>query len=128
MRLQGREKKHGKAQKTEMQYAADAAEWPLARLLRILDEATGRDGGAPAIARPAPRERAMSGTQKAKCAEHTGKAICHLRRADEHLRARDKSRGRRAAALHYARAREHAKKATCMRCGERETVRYLQGD
>ena len=26
------------------------------------------------------------------------------------------------------RAREHAKKATCMRCGERETVRYLQGD
>ena len=111
-----------------MYYAADAAEWPLARLLRILDAATVRDGGAPALARPGPRERAMSGTQKATCAEHTRKAICHLRIADDHLRGREKTRGKRAAALHYARAREHAKKATCIRCGERETVRYLQGD
>lgn len=106
-----------------------AAEWPLARLLRILDEATARDGGAPVmVARHAPRELPMSRTQAAKCDVETRKAICHLRRADEHLRARDKSRGRRAAAMHYARAREYAKKAVCVRCGERETVRYLQGE
>ena len=103
-------------------------QWPLARLLRILDDATAREiGGSVARApRPEPRQVATQGTQEAKCDLYARKAICHLRRADEHTRSRDRSRGRRAAASHYARAREYAKRAVCIKCGERETVRYLQ--
>ena len=102
-------------------------EWPLAKLLRILDEATAREIGSSIARAPrAPREVALRGTQAAMCDLYTRKAICHLRRADEHMRSRDRSHGRRAAASHLARAREYARKATCIRCGERETVRYLQ--
>lgn len=105
-----------------------APQWPLARLLRILDDATAREiGGSIARApKPAPRQLATQGTQEAKCDLYARKAICHLRRADEHIRSRDRSHGRRAAASHHARAREYAKKAVCIKCGERETVRYLQ--
>lgn len=104
-------------------------QWPLARLLRILDEATSREIGGSIARAPAraPREVATHGTQAAKCDLYARKAICHLRRADEHIRSRDRSHGRRAAASHHARAREYARKAVCIKCGERETARYLEG-
>jgi hypothetical protein len=103
-----------------------APQWPLARLLRILDEARARDGERVANDARAPREVPVRDTDAAKCDLYARKAICHLRRADEHLRSREKSRGRRAADAHYARAREYARKAVCIRCGERATVRYMQ--
>jgi hypothetical protein len=111
--------------------AMQPREWPLAKLLSILDDATARDIGTSIAHAPAPRHVArvperMQGTQAAKCDLYARKAICHLRRADEHMRSRDRSRGRRAAASHHARAREYANKAVCIRCGERETVKYLQ--
>ena len=123
--------KKGTTPRKKMLEMHGAPQWPLARLLRILDEATSREIGgsiarAPARA-PAPRQVATQGTQAAKCDLYARKAICHLRRADEHIRSRDRSHGRRAAASHHARAREYAKRAVCIKCGERETARYLEG-
>ena len=122
--------------------AGRAPDWPLARLLKILDDATSRT--LRTAVRTAPQrdereERQMPhGLQREKCGLYARKAICHLRRADEHVLAGHRG-GRRgksgrsaaaaeAAAAHHARAREYAQKATCIRCGERDTIRYMQGD
>ena len=122
--------------------AGRAPDWPLARLLKILDDATSRT--LRTAVRTAPQrdereERQMPhGLQREKCDLYARKAICHLRRADEHVLAGHRG-GRRgksgrsaaaaeAAAAHHARAREYAQKATCIRCGERDTIRYMQGD
>ena len=124
--------------------AGRAPDWPLARLLQILDDATSRTLRTAVRPVPVPerdeREQMPHGLQREKCDLYARKAICHLRRADEHVLAGHRG-GRRgksgraagaaaaeAAAAHHARAREYAQKATCIRCGERDTIRYMQGD
>jgi hypothetical protein len=119
-------------------------------LLQILDDATSRTLRTAVRAAPQRDERdernerqmpqmpqMPHGLQREKCDLYARKAICHLRRADEHVLAGHRG-GRRgksgraaaaeAAAAHHARAREYAQKATCIRCGERDTIKYMQGD
>ncbi len=94
-----------------------APHWPLADLLRILDEATAR---ASRTSRKRPRiekarlvERALRPSQRERCDFYARKALCHLRRADAHIQNRNK----RAADAHHARARKYARSAVCVRCG-----------
>ena len=127
--------------------AGRAPDWPLARLLQILDDATSRTLRTAVRAAPQRDERderqmpqmpqMPHGPHRERCDLYARKAICHLRRADEHVLAGHRG-GRRgksgraaaaeAAAAHHARAREYAQKAACIRCGERDTIKYMQGD
>ena len=91
-----------------------AQRWPLATLLRILDEATT---GA-VTTREVPAERHQSSADSDRCDLYARKAVCHLRRADASTSG---------AAAHVARAREYAHKAVCVRCGDRATRRYELG-
>lgn len=91
-----------------------AQRWPLATLLRILDEATT---GA-VTTREVPAERHQSSADSDRCDLYARKAVCHLRRADA---------SNTGAAAHVARAREYARKAVCVRCGARATRRYELG-
>jgi len=90
-----------------------AQRWPLATLLRILDEATT---GA-VTTREVPAERHQSSADSDRCDLYARKAVCHLRRADAST----------SGAAHVARAREYARKAVCVRCGDRATRRYELG-
>ena len=111
--------------------AGRAPDWPLARLLQILDDATSRTLRTAVRPVPVPerdeREQMPHGLQREKCDLYARKAICHLRRADEHVLAGHRG-GRRgksgraagaaaaeAAAAHHARAREYAQKAYVIR-------------
>jgi hypothetical protein len=117
-----------------------AGDWPVARLLQILDDATSRTLRTSVRTVPDKRraEQPMPHGQVETCDLYARKAICHLRRADEHVlagnrggrrgRSRRRAAAEEAAAAHHARAREYALKATCIRCGERDTIRYMQGD
>lgn len=95
-----------------------APHWPLADLLRILDEATARTlrnsrPREPRIEKARLVERALRPSQREKCDLYARKAICHLRRADAHI----KNRNKRAADAHHASARKYARSAVCVRCG-----------
>lgn len=74
-------------------------QWPLEDLVRLLDEATGL---GPVGGRALPPAREGSAADRARCS--------HLRRADA---------GAPGSERHVARAVAYARKAVCVRCGER---------